>query len=152
MRNLFVYADFDWFQTPELIGELTFDIIRGNEVYGFNFDKQWLSNHGDIFLGDDLHYFPGLQYSDSGKDIFSCFSDALPDRWGRTLLKRREQIIAQEEKRPVKRLTSFKNKLKRSASIDVAERFNHISKVLGLMVESLKLSLEFSTFRVKPEV
>lgn len=107
MRNLFVYADFDWFQTPELIGELTFDIIRGNEVYGFNFDKQWLSNHGDIFLGNDLHYFPGLQYSDSGKDIFSCFSDALPDRWGRTLLKRREQIIAQEEKRPVKRLTSF---------------------------------------------
>lgn len=46
----------------------------------------------------------------------------------------------------------YKNKLKRSASIDLAERFNHISKVLGLMVESLKLSLEISTFRVKLQV
>ena len=42
-----------------------------------------------------------------GSDIFGCFSDALPDRWGRTLLNRREQILAQEEKRPLRRLTSF---------------------------------------------
>ena len=41
------------------------------------------------------------------KDIFACFSDALPDRWGRTLLNRREQIAASEEKRPLRRLTSF---------------------------------------------
>lgn len=41
------------------------------------------------------------------KDIFGCFSDALPDRWGRTLLNRREQILAKEEKPPVRRLSSF---------------------------------------------
>lgn len=48
-----------------------------------------------------------MQYTQPGKDIFGCFSDALPDRWGRTLLLRREQIGASEEGRPVRRLSSF---------------------------------------------
>ena len=52
-------------------------------------------------------WLPGQQYTTPGKDIFGCFSDALPDRWGRTLINRREQILAKEEKRPVRRLSSF---------------------------------------------
>ena len=58
-------------------------------------------------LSDDLNNYPGQQYTQPGKDIFGCFSDALPDRWGRTLLLRREQIVAAEEQRPVRRLSSF---------------------------------------------
>ena len=54
-----------------------------------------------------MQNFPGVQYTRPERDIFACFSDALPDRWGRTLLNRREQIAAADEKRPVKRLTSF---------------------------------------------
>ena len=60
-----------------------------------------------MFLSDDLNNYPGQQYTQPGKDIFGCFSDALPDRWGRTLLLRREQLAAMEEKRPVRRLSSF---------------------------------------------
>lgn len=60
-----------------------------------------------MFLSDDLNNYPGQQYTAPGKDIFGCFSDALPDRWGRTLINRREQILAKEEKRPVRRLSSF---------------------------------------------
>ena len=107
MKRLFVFADFDWLEIPELIGELTFDSVRGNETYSFSFAKDWLSKHGDIFLSEDLQNFTGIQYTRPGQDIFSCFSDALPDRWGRTLLNRREQIAAQEEKRSVKHLSSF---------------------------------------------
>lgn len=107
MRKLFVYADFDWLTTPHLIGELSCESVRGGETYGFAYDKDWLAENGDIFLSEDLQNFPGIQYTRSGRDIFACFSDALPDRWGRTLLNRREQIAAAEEKRPVKRLTSF---------------------------------------------
>ena len=107
MRTIFVYADFDWFDTPRLFGELTYDSIRGKDSYGFSINKNWLHDYGNIFLSDDLHNFIGIQYQLPEKDIFSCFSDALPDRWGRTLLKRREQILAKEEKRPVKRLSSF---------------------------------------------
>ena len=58
-------------------------------------------------MSDDLNNYPGQQYTQPGKDIFGCFSDALPDRWGRTLLLRREQLAAIEENRPVRRLSSF---------------------------------------------
>ena len=60
-----------------------------------------------MFLSEDLNNYLGMQYTQPGKDIFGCFSDALPDRWGRTLLLRREQIAAPEEGRPVRRLSSF---------------------------------------------
>lgn len=107
MNKLYVYGDFDWLERPELIGELSFESIRGNATYGFSYSKEWLSAHPNVFLSEDLQNFPGIQYTQPQKDIFSCFSDALPDRWGRTLLLRREQLKAAEEKRAVRRLTSF---------------------------------------------
>lgn len=33
MDKLFVYGDFDWLERPELIGELSFESIRGNATY-----------------------------------------------------------------------------------------------------------------------
>jgi len=107
MKKLYVYADFDWLDTSQLIGELSFDSVRGSETYGFSYDKAWLAKYGDVFLCEDLQNFPGIQYARPERDIFACFSDALPDRWGRTLLNRREQISAADEKRPVRRLTSY---------------------------------------------
>ncbi|HBN64088.1 MAG TPA: toxin HipA [Porphyromonadaceae bacterium] len=107
MRKLFVYADFDWLESPQLIGELSYDSVRGNDTYGFAFDKIWLVEHDGLFLSDDLNNYPGTQYTPPGQEIFACFSDALPDRWGRTLLNRREQIAATDENRPVRRLSSF---------------------------------------------
>lgn len=107
MQKLFVYADFNWLDTPQMIGELTGDSVRGSEIYGFSYDKEWLAKHGDVFISEDLQNYTGIQYTSPGHDIFACFSDALPDRWGRTLLKRREQIAAADEKRSVRRLTSF---------------------------------------------
>lgn len=107
MKKLFVYADFDWLDNPQLIGELSCDSVRGSETYGFSYDKEWLVKYGDVFLSEDLQNYTGIQYSRPERDIFACFSDALPDRWGRTLLNRREQIAAADEKRAVRRLTSF---------------------------------------------
>ena len=107
MRKLYVYADFDWLKEIELIGELGYESLRGSDSYSFSFDAGWLKRHGDLFLSEDLNNYPGMQYTQPGKDIFGCFSDALPDRWGRTLLLRREQLAASEEGRPVRRLSSF---------------------------------------------
>ncbi len=107
MKKLYVYADFDWLKDVELIGELGYESLRGADSYSFTFDNEWLRLHSDLFLSDDLNNYPGQQYTQLDKDIFGCFSDALPDRWGRTLLLRREQIAAAEEKRPVRRLSSF---------------------------------------------
>ena len=107
MKKLYVYADFDWLKEVELIGELGYESLRGADNYSFTFNNEWLRQHSNLFLSDDLNNYPGQQYTQPGKDIFGCFSDALPDRWGRTLLLRREQIAAAEEKRPIRRLSSF---------------------------------------------
>lgn len=107
MIKMWVYADFDWLKDVELVGELSFENLRGSGTYGFQYSKEWLKKHSDILLSDDINNYPGMQYSQPGKDIFGCFSDALPDRWGRMLLNRREQILALEEKRPVRKLSSF---------------------------------------------
>lgn len=107
MKKLLVYADFDWLKEIELIGELSYESLRGSDSYAFQFNDEWLKRYGNLFISADLNNYKGLQYTQLEKDIFGCFSDALPDRWGRTLLNRREQILATEEKRPVRRLSSF---------------------------------------------
>lgn len=107
MKRLYVFADFDWLKEPRLIGELSYESLRGSDSYGFCYNDEWLKDYGGLFLSDDLNNYPGQQYTTPGKDIFGCFSDALPDRWGRTLINRREQILAKEENRPVRRLSSF---------------------------------------------
>lgn len=107
MKKLYVFADFDWLKEPRLIGELSYESLRGSDSYGFCYSNEWLKDYGSLFFSDDLNNYPGQQYTTPDKDIFGCFSDALPDRWGRTLINRREQILAKEEKRPVRRLSSF---------------------------------------------
>ena len=107
MKKLLVYADFEWLKEIEFIGELSYESLRGSDSYAFQFSDKWLKRYGNLYISADLNNYKGLQYTQPEKDIFDCFSDALPDRWGRTLLNRREQILAHEEKRPVRRLSSF---------------------------------------------
>lgn len=107
MKTLFVYADFDWLAKPTLVGELGYESLRGSDSYSFRYDADWLRKHGSLVLSADLNNYTGQQYTQPDRDIFGCFSDALPDRWGRLLLNRREQIQASEEKRPVRKLSSF---------------------------------------------
>lgn len=107
MEKLLVFADFNWLEKTELVGELCYEKLRGSDSYAFKFDENWLAIHSGIKLSEDINNYPGMQYTQPGKDIFGCFSDALPDRWGRTLLKRREQIRASEEGRGVRNLSSF---------------------------------------------
>ena len=107
MRKLLVYADLHWLHTPALVGELSYESLRGADSYGFSFAPTWLQTQRDLFLSADLNNYTGMQYTVADRDIFGCFSDALPDRWGRTLLNRREQLQAQEQRRPLRRLSSF---------------------------------------------
>lgn len=106
MERLLVYADFDWLDKQELVGTLTYERLRGSGTYGFSFSNEWLKNHGDIILAEGLGNFPGSQFVQEEK-LFGCISDTLPDRWGRRLLNRREQLIAKQENRPVRTLYSY---------------------------------------------
>ncbi len=106
MEKLLVFADFDWLKSIKLVGQIRKEHIRGSDSYCFEYDKDWLKEYGNIFFCEDLRNFIGPQYT-FDKDLFSCFQDALPDYWGRTLLNRREQILVREEKRAIRRLSSF---------------------------------------------
>ena len=83
MERLFVFADFNWLGKAELVGELCYEKLCGSDSYAFKFDENWLKVHAGIKLSEDINNYPGMQYTQPGSDIFGCFSDALPDRWGR---------------------------------------------------------------------
>lgn len=48
MERLLVFADFDWLDKPELVGELCYEKLRGSESYAFRFDDNWLKFHAGI--------------------------------------------------------------------------------------------------------
>ncbi|GAB6975790.1 hypothetical protein JCM15124A_06970 [Prevotella falsenii] len=50
MNRLFVYGDFDWLEHPLLIGELSYESLRGADSYAFMFDKDRFAKYGYIFL------------------------------------------------------------------------------------------------------
>lgn len=107
MKALYVFGDFDWLDSPVCLGELGYESLRGSDSYSFSYNPDWLKHNGNVLLSADLNNYTGAQYTQPGKDIFGCFADALPDRWGKTLLNRREQILAFEEQRPARRLSSY---------------------------------------------
>ena len=39
MERLLVFADFSWLVSPELVGELCYEKLRGSDSYAFNFDE-----------------------------------------------------------------------------------------------------------------
>lgn len=106
MDTLYIYADFDWLKEPKLIGRLTYERLRGNGTYGFCYDDSWLKSHSDLILSEEIGNFSGFQYAQEDR-VFGFVSDTLPDRWGRRLLNRKEQVEAVEEHRPVKTLFSY---------------------------------------------
>ncbi|MBR3732014.1 MAG: HipA domain-containing protein, partial [Spirochaetales bacterium] len=103
-KEIFVYADWQGMAKPTLIGTLFVDIIRGREVFSFEYDDNWLSSHSYSFFDPDLSHYTGRQYLPNQKSLFGIFTDSCPDRWGRTLMKRREAIAAKEEARQVRTL------------------------------------------------
>lgn len=105
MERLQVYADFDWLDAPVLVGTLSHEMLRGTHSYSFSFDVEWLRSNRSILLSGDLMNFSGEQYK-SG-EIFGCFGDAMPDRWGKRLIDKRERIKAEQEKRIPKTFTDY---------------------------------------------
>ena len=91
MEKLEVIASFDWIGKEEKIGTLGHEYLRGSDVFSFEFDKNWLKRYPKIDFGRDLRSYTGIQYS-QGNHIFGCFSDALPDRWGRRLIDLRAKL------------------------------------------------------------
>ena len=102
MHEFDVYAG--WTIPEEKIGRCIIENARGNEIIGFAYERQWLSDHPDIILDPDIYQMEGMQFPPANKTCFGFLSDTSPDIWGRKLMDRREVIEAEDEGRPKRKL------------------------------------------------
>jgi len=89
------------------MGNLHATPARGREVFSFEFDPVWLGSRLARDLDPALRLAPGPQFLADGRENFGVFLDSSPDRWGRTLLQRREAQRARQEQRRERRLTEL---------------------------------------------
>lgn len=106
-RPVCVYADWAELRTPQLMGRLSMDRVRGKEVFSFEYDGSWLSGGLAQQLDPELQLFEGKQYLRDARQNFGIFLDSSPDRWGRLLMRRKEACYARREHRAEKRLTEL---------------------------------------------
>jgi len=98
--DIYVFADWEEFNEPALVGTLRASAIKTKEHFSFRYDEGWLMRANAQKIDSDLQLFSGDQHSASSAN-FRVFLDSCPDRWGRLLMRRREAVIArQEERRP----------------------------------------------------
>lgn len=105
MKYIQVDMNSKCFSQEEFVGTLGYDMIRGNAAYQWEYEAFWLQNHRHVRLSGDLQNAGGPQYA-SGR-LFGFLQDAMPDRWGRRLIDKRERLLAAQEGRAVRHLTDM---------------------------------------------
>ena len=98
-----IYTYLDINNDPTLIGTLFVDNTNGNELYAFEYDNNWLNTNNKFLLDPNIDYYVGRQYNEN-KRLFGFIMDSCPDRWGRLLLNRNENLLAKKENRRPKKL------------------------------------------------
>lgn len=106
-KEIYVYENYSELE-PLFIGTLYVNVIRGEEVYSFSYDKDYLKNKNTkIVLDPNIMLYDGRQFLNINKSTFGVFDDSSPDRWGRLLMQRKEAEIARnEDRKPNKLLES----------------------------------------------
>src|ERR1700687_3437095 len=92
-----VHADWRGLGGPLCMGKLYATPGRREELFAFEYDRNWLASGRAQQLDPRLQLFAGEQHPPRGN--FGLFLDSSPDRWGRTLLDRREARRARTEGR-----------------------------------------------------
>ncbi len=98
-RELYVYADWRELNGPRLVGVLHSELLRGKEIFSFEYEQEWLQRGFAQVLDPDLGLYSGLHFLNDDRTNFGAFLDSSPDRWGRVLMLRREAALARKEGR-----------------------------------------------------
>ncbi|WP_436515454.1 type II toxin-antitoxin system HipA family toxin [Ekhidna sp. To15] len=94
-RKIYVYADWEEINGPLFMGILSSELLRGKEIFSFEYDDTWLKSKHAQTVDPDLQLYTGPQYlNEENKSNFGLFLDSSPDRWGRVLMQRREAAEA----------------------------------------------------------
>jgi serine/threonine-protein kinase HipA len=96
-EEVVVHLDAEDFGPASEIGTLRRARRGATSVVSFTFTADWLRPRHRLALDPSLGVYEGEQYSSDGH--FGIFTDIAPDRWGRTLLQRREAATARREAR-----------------------------------------------------
>lgn len=104
-KEVYVYSDWQGLNGTAYMGLLHTELLRGKEVFSFEYAKEWLQSGNAQLLDPDLQLFAGVQYLNNQNKInFGMFLDSSPDRWGHLLMRRREVALARIENRPEQHL------------------------------------------------
>lgn len=85
------------------VGYLKHD--RGN--VRFNYDSEWLNHPQRFAIDPDLSLDLAVFHPNPTQGNFGIFLDSCPDRWGQTLMKRREAMEAKDEGRQARTLYAW---------------------------------------------
>lgn len=107
MKRINVIADFNFMESPQDLGTLGYEHVRGRDHFIFEYSHEWLKRHGGLILSGDLINAQSPQHPHGSDNVFGFVKDSFPDRWGRLLLDRRERLTARSEGRPVRMLNDF---------------------------------------------
>ncbi len=97
-RDVYVFADWEAFDKPTLVGKLRSDVVKRKEHFSFAYDDVWLHSKFVQQIDPQLQLYAGDQHHEEQQN-FRIFLDSCPDRWGRLLMKRREAVVARQENR-----------------------------------------------------
>ena len=96
--DIWVYAHWLGMKNPKCVGILSAHQAKGRKAFSFEYDREWVQSKEQLLLDPDIGWFSGPQFPNA-KENFGVFLDSMPDRWGRTLMKRRAAQMAKEEGR-----------------------------------------------------
>ena len=82
MKSLYIHLD------ETFIGTVTVDNVRGHETWMFRYDDAYVDAARPL-LDPSIANVRGPQFP-QGKGGFGFLADISPDRWGRKLIRRRE--------------------------------------------------------------
>lgn len=99
-----IHLDADDLGPARLVGTLSRESAGSKSVISFAYEPNWVVDPAGFAIDPSLPLFEGDQYPSS---LPGVFTDSAPDRWGRTLLERREAWAARNEKRPQRHLDDW---------------------------------------------
>ena len=102
-----VWLDAERFEQPALMGALHCQTSGTGEIFSFEYSREWLEREEAFAFDPDLALVTGPQYSAPERTNFGIFLDSSPDRWGRMLMQRRENLRARRERRRPRALTEW---------------------------------------------
>jgi serine/threonine-protein kinase HipA len=100
-RNIDVWLNSDG--QNHKIATLWSNFRNGQETFSFEYSQEWLNDKRRFAIEPLLKLSQGQFHRN--KAPFGAIGDTMPDRWGRILMNRAEQLHAKNEKRPPQTLS-----------------------------------------------